>query len=376
MKRKRFFAMVIMLVFLASACVCFADGKGFFHGSGSTATAGTGTESSVIFEHQTLYYGGFPVAVMLVPEGWSVSMNIDWEFISTATPGVANILMTSPDGHAIISAISSYSFNDLYSNGESTGEGVDIGSYMTKLRYRNAEEYADLAASLKDENSTLVEEYPVSEDVKRVAEDGARAMLLGHTGAGLTGVASEGTVADRHYRSGNNHLEIYTCVLGTHVQSYSSAYRVNMDMFTWNVLFTYSLATDSQENYDLYRPVFRMVAGNSGFTTDFAYVLTLLGHQIAAIINGTTTTGPSIDEITSGSGSWLDDYYQTNESDSDKWIRQWDDVIKEVNTYNTTDGGTVSVSTQYDSVYQDGDKIYMGPDSQAPDGWTQLEIAR
>ena len=41
--------------------------------------------------------------------------------------------------------------------------------------------------------------------------------------------------------------------------------------------------------------------------------------------------------------------------------------------YETTDGSRIKVSTQYDTVYQDGDRLYMGPDAYAPDGWTRLE---
>ena len=45
----------------------------------------------------------------------------------------------------------------------------------------------------------------------------------------------------------------------------------------------------------------------------------------------------------------------------------------ERNEYLTEDGSSIKVDTKYDTVYQNEDLIYMGPDGLAPDGWTRLQ---
>ena len=80
----------------------------------------------------------------------------------------------------------------------------------------------------------------------------------------------------------------------------------------------------------------------------------------------------SYEYILSDSNSWVSEAENSSGYDSSKWADQWSDVIYERNEYETTDGGTIKVDTKYDTVYQNGDSIYMGPDGLAPDGWTKL----
>ena len=119
-----------------------------------------------------------------------------------------------------------------------------------------------------------------------------------------------------------------------------------------------------------------MIAG-SAFTLDFQFVNVTYGDKIREVVhNGLLQE--SYQYIMSDSIGWLTDYYKTTESDAGSWSGGWSDVINEVNTYKTTDGGAIKVSTQYDTVYQNGDQIYMGPESQSPEGygWTKLELAK
>jgi hypothetical protein len=47
-------------------------------------------------------------------------------------------------------------------------------------------------------------------------------------------------------------------------------------------------------------------------------------------------------------------------------------VIKEQDTYATADGNSIKVPTSYDTVYQNKDLIYMGPQIDLNSDWTQL----
>jgi len=76
--------------------------------------------------------------------------------------------------------------------------------------------------------------------------------------------------------------------------------------------------------------------------------------------------------LQSSAGTWASDYEKTSGYDSDRFMDQWSDVIKEQNEYTTLDGETYKISTSYDTVYQNGDQLYMGPEGQSPYGWTRL----
>ena len=343
------------------------------------AQPGTTTESGVsgYFTHQTLYSGGIPVANVLVPQGWSAAVDVNWGFVSTATPGVATVMLTSPDGHAIILLTSAQHFTDFDAPLTYPREGTYSNVYMTYLRYRNASDFQKLTLEMLNcENAELVGEYKVPETLRQTMTTASELLLQNtYSGASGTPLSSEGTVAHRHYRIGNRHLEILTLDMSARGITYGTA--TQNESVCWYIPTDYLLVADSQEDYDLYHPVFQQVIGSSFFTQDFQYVNTTYGDRIRdAVHNGILVE--SYEYILSDSYGWLTDYHKTTESDEGSWSGGWSDVINEVNTYKTTDGGAIKVSTQYDTVYQNGDQIYMGPESQSPVGygWTKLEVAK
>lgn len=345
-------------------------------GDTSEATEVAASGPSGYFTHQTLYNNNIPVANVLIPEGWSASVSVDWNFISTTTPGVAEVTLNSPDGHAAIRMISNQSYSGFTVNGSQVAEGVDMGLYTTNLNYRNAGDYQSLllqALGLSD--ATLLEEYEVSDSMRQMAEDAAQVKLQSQLGSISTPLGCEGTVADRHYVSGDSHLECFSLV--TMARSSANTGHVIMESMFWNIPFTYMLVTDSQEAYDQYHPLFGLVSGNSSFTMDFLFVVLTYGQKIDDVIHAGLMQ-QSYEYIMGDSGSWLSEYQSSSDYDSSKWAEGWSDVIKEQNEYVTTDGGHIKVDTKYDTVYQNGDQLYMGPEGQAPDGygWERLELAR
>ena len=340
--------------------------------------AGTAADGSAgYFTHQTLYSGGIPVANVLVPQGWTAELSVNWNFVSTLTPGVATVILTSPDGHAIIRLASAEQFTDFNAPLTYPTEGTYSKVYMTYLRYRNAADFQKLTLEMLNcENAELVGEYEVPEYLRQAMSDASELLLQStYSGASATPLSSEGTVAHRHYRVGDRHLEILTLDVSARGITYGSASK--NESVCWYIPADYLLAADSQEDYDLYHPVFQQVAGSSFFTQDFQYVNTTYGEKIREAVHNNILQ-ESYEYIMSDSTGWLTDYHKTTESDAGSWSGGWSDVINEVNTYETTDGGAIKVSTQYDTVYQNGDQIYMGPESQSPEGygWTKLEIAR
>ena len=315
---------------------------------------------------------------MLVPKGWTAELDVNWNFVSTTTPGVATVILTSPDGHGIIRLASAEHFTDFDDPLTYPREGTYAKVYMTYLRYRNAADFQKLTLEMLNcENAELVEEFDVPESLRQTVVTASELLLQNtyNSSNGSTPLSSEGTVAHRHYRVAGRHLEMLTLDMSARGITYGSV--TQNENVCWYIPMDYLLAADSQEDYDLYHPVFQQVIAGSAFTLDFQFVNVTYGDKIReAVHNGLLQE--SYQYIMSDSIGWLTDYYKTTESDAGSWSGGWDDVIKEVNTYQTTDGGAIKVSTQYDTVYQNGDQIYMGPESQSPEGygWTKLEIAK
>jgi hypothetical protein len=336
-------------------------------------TASFGGGSGGCYTHELIYdrLTGAPTASVLLPDGWSASLDVNWNNMSTSAPGIATLVLTSPDGRAGIKMISNQDFFDVSANGMHFGEGPDTGLCMTLLHYRNAEEVQPLGLQSEGYGAAvLVRSLSVPDSMRRLVQEAAAVKLERNLGPASTALGCEGTVARNLYRSGNTYID-YLCLV-TAAETYISASHVSMDSIAWNIPVTCMLFASSEAAWEQYRDVFDTVVANSGFTADFLFLNIKLGSELADIVhNGLMEQTRQY--LQSSSPSWLSEYESSSSYDSDTWANQWSDVIYERNEYQTLDGGAIKVDTAYDSVYQNGDSIYMGPDGLAPDGWTKLE---
>ena len=352
----------------------------FGSGGGQDARPTEPAESTVsaagqgegIFTHETLTdsVSGAAAANVLVPAGWDVSLDVNWGFVSTSSPGVGTVTLTSPDGRAEISMVSNQAFADISVGDMRVAEGIDQGLYTTNLFYRDAAAFVEDSLTASFGEVELVETLPVSEEMEDMIREAAEVKLKSMAGTASTLVDSEGTVQHALYRSGDTYFECLVFVTGAQVHLEAGA--VSMDEISWNVPVSFMLTADSREAWEEYTDEFAVVAANSAFTEEFLY----MNISYGAAINDMISQGlmeQSESYIQSNAGSWLDDYESSSTYDSSDWANQWSDVIYERNEYETLDGGTIKVDTAYDSVYQDGDSIYMGPAALAPEGWTELE---
>lgn len=79
----------------------------YVDGNCAVAPAGTRQPAPVkgkMYSCQTMYdpASGIPVIDVLLPEGWSGSVAVDWNNMSTSNPGVAITTLKAPDGTASI----------------------------------------------------------------------------------------------------------------------------------------------------------------------------------------------------------------------------------------------------------------------------------
>ena len=321
--------------------------------------------NSLFYSHEVIYdqQTGIPVANILLPKGWRASLSMDWSFMSTDSPGVATLTLDSPDSLARITLVSNRAFCDMSTGGMRYQEGYLSEIYNTNLYYRNAEDMCAYFTGGEQPSRSL----SVSPAMVDLVEEAARVKLGRLENEGIYGLGSEGTVARNLYESEYGVTDLCVFVVAAEVSTGQS-----IDTIFWNVPITFRLDTASWEAYEMYAPVFEAVAANSDFTGDFLFVNVSYGASIAQVISQ-GLTDQTMESLLSNSDSWLDTYQSSPEYDSDTWAKEWSDVIYERNEYETLDGGTIKVDTAYDSVYQDGDSIYMGPDGLAPDGWTKLE---
>ncbi|MBQ3295577.1 MAG: hypothetical protein IJH00_03735 [Erysipelotrichaceae bacterium] len=328
----------------------------------------TAQSKAVYYTLQTLYEPtyGIRTAVALVPYGWKASVNVEWGVCSSMYPAFVTIKMVSPDNDAMIEVISTMGYLQMARKGIWTPEGTYLDLYNIYLNYRNAHEYNDFMLGLMGYKGTILNAQGPSYEFQLALNGEANAFLSAMASPnGFSGKSCEGSYEKTSYfiTEGNAYeIEISSSVI--------MAETINgyFDTYTWIVPYTAVFTAYSEEAYANYARVFDNVTANSNFTGEFIYVVQKNAQYITNMIHDylmEQVYSPSSGDIS----SWDSEY---TGGDNDKYINQWCDVITERDEYTTVDGNSIKVPTSYDTVYQDGDLIYMGPDAYAPQGWTQL----
>ena len=344
---------------------------------GQTQSAGTPSSPKVSADqHDGMYYTletltdrttGARTANVLVPYGWTADLSVDWDTIDITAPGVATVRLLSPDGKAAILITSNYQYCNEFTNSTQKNEGPDLNQYITRLHYRNASEVQSLFLQGAG-NAVQVTSYTLPDAFLRMVQDAAQAKLDNITSSAIM-LACEGTAADTLYRINDHYTEYITMVTAAAVRTGSS--HAVTTMIIWNLPCSWEFHTDSRETHDRYRDVFLTVIANSCFTEEFLYLNRKYGDQIADLVSRNLLSQAQ-SYLQSQSGAWISDYEKSSGYDSDRLTGGWSDVIKDQNEYTTLEGETVKISTAVDTVYQNGDQFYLGPEGQSPLGWTRL----
>ena len=328
----------------------------------------TADSISVYYTLQTLYEQqyGIRTAVALVPYGWSASVKVTWVLWSSMYPALATVTMVSPDGNAIIEIQSTFGYLQMARNGQWVPEGTYLDLYNVYLNYHNAHDYNDYLLGLYGYTGSIVGKQGPSYEFQLDLNANANTLLQGLSSvSGVQGVQCEGTYEKTSYFiTEGNAYEVEICSAVIMAETLNGAF----DNYSWHVPFAASFIAYNEEAYSNYFKAFDNVVSNTNFTQEFIYVVQRNAQYINEMIHNylmEQVYSPSSGDIS----NWDNEY---SGGDNDKYINEWCDVIKEENTYTTIDGNNIKVPTSYDSVYQDGDTIYMGPDAYAPQGWTQL----
>ena len=336
--------------------------------SNEDMTTENASSTSVYYTLQTLREPkyGIKTALALVPYGWSASVNVLWGVCSTMYPAFATVTMTSPDGNARIEVTSTMAYMQMARNGSWVAEGTYLDFYNIFLNYRNAHEYNDYILGTMGYKGTILNQQKASYEHQLALNGEANTYLAALSASqGVSGKRCEGSFEKTSYfiTQGNAYeVDISSAVIMAEIESGM------FDQYLWTVPYSAAFTAYTEEAYSNYYQIFDNVVANTNFTNEFIYVVQRNAQYLNEMMHQylmEKVYSPSSSDI----NSWDSEY---TDNGSDKFINEWCDVITERDEYTTIDGNSIKVPTAYDTVYQDGDYIYMGPDSGAPQGWTQL----
>ena len=320
---------------------------------------------------QTFYDSryGLKTVQVLVPYGWNVEVNVEWGVISTLYPATATVIMSAPDGSAAIEICSPQTFVQMSRNGIAVQEGVNYGMYNTFINYKNAHDYNLYIASsvLGYYGASVISATGATAEAQKVLDEAAYNYLLSFMGSQTQALGCEGTAEKTCFKVGQggvDRIAVMSAVIGAESAITAGAY---FDQIFWTVPYTAVFYAASETAWNTYGPVF--VVNNTCFCNEFIFVVRKNGAYIAEMINNyllEQAYNPTSSDISGWDSEYVDE-------GKDTFLNEWSDVIYERNEYLTEDGSSIKVDTKYDTVYQNEDLIYMGPDGLAPDGWTRLQ---
>lgn len=329
---------------------------------------------------------GVPVMDAVLPYGWTAQVQCDWSFVSTNNPCIANIIFTSPDQKATVliqtahDYLQSYDTSGLFPHRDYT----DRETYIVHLAYKNAGQVLDLCFNgLLGTGGTVVKEDPVPDEVQSILDQTAQTYLTTLVnginqiggGYGVTAQASgsEGTVSMRRYRytgsDGQSYLAdaMALCVAAEYI---SPSYGTNFVYTQWAVPGVMVFSAPDEATLEKYRAQYEIITQNAVLRNEFNHVKQAYGNQIRNMVMQQQAN--SIAAMTEAQAqSYLSDYDSSSYT-TDDWANDWSDFIYDRNEYTTDDGSTIKVGTEFDTVYQNGDEFYFGPQGSAPFGWEQL----
>lgn len=333
----------------------------------SSLSANYGNRPYNCYTLATLYEQqyGLKTAYTAVPYGWSAYVTVEWGMISTMYPACATVTMISPDGQARFEIRSPWAFMQMARNGNWVPEGTYLDLYNTYLNYRNAGAYNEYILGLLGYQATVLARKTPNTQEQQALDQAAYSYLQSFGASGTNLVNCEGTSEKTSFFiTQGNAYEVEIMSADLMAETTGGMYH----SITWMVPYTAVFTAYTEEAYSAYFSIFEDVAANTTFSEEFIYIVMRNAQYINQMMSQyllEKAYNPSSSDIS----SWDRDYV---DSGSDDFANQWSDVIKEQNEYITEDGHSIKVSTQYDTVYQNDDLIYMGPQADAPDNWTQL----
>ncbi|MBQ6437999.1 hypothetical protein IJJ12_01290 [bacterium] len=259
-----------------------------------TALSPTPSASPAASDHVSLYSEreqtlvtdtatGWTYVSTLVPEGWTVDGELNWDQIDVTYPLLAHVTLTSPDERMRVHLWSPRQFIDDQSGG---ADGPDRQQYLTYRTYRPAEVAADeTLADLGFGSWQRVGELtPAAAWSQAVSE--ATAEIMDETVAALADQQvsvrqqmAYQSAAAADYGRGENLARVMTTVTGAEYQL-SLPGGSTMTTATWEQPWTAVLVAADRDSFEQYLPVAEAIVRASYWTNDFFAAAEGVSRQI------------------------------------------------------------------------------------------------
>jgi len=353
----------------------------------TTNTTGTKTENIVGKYYNQVALrdqnSGADVFKTLLPDGWKASVTSNYSCVAPDYPVLFSVSIQSPDGKALITIDSPQQFCES----PTRSEGINISEYTTYLHYMTADQFveyfmsqaypnASLLKSLETDNTLLSELRSYQKMKADKTRQNMQQLFSGIQYGNYSGSVTEleVTASKRQYQTQDGYLE-GTCVVVPFSQTISSTYLSTTNTW-WEIPYSMVYFAADKDTFDKYYDDYNFIIANSQFTVDAYTLIEYVANRIANVV--TAEAAAKSQASLNAMNEYIDSNYSSTSaaSTNEKVMQMWDDVINEVDTYNTTDGGQVKTSMYNDIVAQDGDKFFVGSStSDIPIGYTQLQKA-
>lgn len=324
------------------------------------------------------YQVNAPLFSAFLPEGWTAQLYSKWDVVSVGAPGFVEVTLASPDGTAVITIDSCQAFTQAPSG----FVGEDYATYSTYMNYLDAGAFIDtymaqayggqaqLVRELSPDADAIAQLRQYNDLLVAAANQAGAEMTAGGTIGNTSSVteAYDATICTRQYRIGSQYMEA-SCADAAQLQTITGP-ALTEQYLHWRVPYSITYIASDEQAFDAYYDDYCMIIANSYFTPQYYAAEDYVASSITAAAMDAKAAASS------ATGSFSTSGYTSEYGDSanEKIINMWDDVINEVDSYQTLDGGTVKVSMYDDVVAQSGNEIFVGSaTSDIPSGFTELQ---
>ncbi len=314
----------------------------------------------------------------LLAEGWTASIQSNWNVVSYMCPGLESVTLTSPDGMATIVLES----QQVYTADSKYAEGVNYDYYTTYYHYMDADTFVQAYMDQMYSESTLVADLDDDPDILKNADEYIQAEVAkavqenswinsGGYGLDYSLTAIPSTMSKRQYQYGNKYME-GSCVIVGADSVLNSVYIGAQTSRIWMIPYSILYVAESKDAFDKYYDDYSFMVANSNFTTDYYAIIEYVSSKIVNTYTSyyAAKSQAGLDAM----NEYINSNYSSTSSQStnDKVMEMWDDYIKDVDCYKTEDGTKIKTSIFNDVVAQDGDNFYVGTKAGIPYGYTEL----
>ena len=327
---------------------------------------------------------GVPVISALVPSGWNGSLECDWGFLSTASPGAATARFDSGDGTANLYILTRRDYGYMHDNSGfmPDTEGADYKAYVIHRNYTTA---PDMAEAILDEMFTLPRrllseeteppelEKDMEAQLARVADEMKQASDAAMYGSG-SNTTLEGyeltTSVKRHEFTGENgetYITETTCVVcGVRLLFETPSLGMSYTTIPWFYPCAMIYTAAGQEAFDAHYNEYKLIKDSTEIRSEFLQLNHLYGSKIRDAVNkGQTEALKAINE------SSANELLQSGESgETYSSVDRMSDTILDLNDFTLSDGSHVKVPTSYDVVAQNSSGgLFVGGRGDIPFGY-------